>query len=115
MSEAVVLVASLKACAKQKDLQTGSKIHADIIKRGLVETNVFVGSVLISMYAKCGGLAEAHLVLDELPVRDVVSWSTLIAAYAQKGQGEEALNCFQQMRSEGLSPNAFTYACFLKA
>eukprot|EP00250_Pteridium_aquilinum_P006314 c16257_g1_i1 orf=1-483(-) len=49
---AVALVALLKACGEQKDLPEGNRIYAEIVSRGLLEKNVFVGSTLVSMYAK---------------------------------------------------------------
>eukprot|EP00250_Pteridium_aquilinum_P018259 c2400_g1_i1 orf=2-256(-) len=49
INAALTFIASLKACAKQKDLQTGSRIHTDIIRCGLLEKNIFVGNTLISM------------------------------------------------------------------
>eukprot|EP00250_Pteridium_aquilinum_P008423 c1792_g1_i1 orf=1-459(-) len=55
---AVHLVASLKACAKQKDLRRGAKLHIDIIRRGLLKSNVFVGTALVNLYAKCGVLEK---------------------------------------------------------
>jgi pentatricopeptide repeat protein len=58
---------------------------------------------------------EAQTVLEELSVRDIVTWSTLIAGYTEEGHGEEALKCFDLMLSEGLSPNAVTLLCCLKA
>ncbi|KAI5074072.1 hypothetical protein GOP47_0012085 [Adiantum capillus-veneris] len=109
------LISSLKSCAKKKDLFQGSTLHADIRNRGLLDKSTPLGNTLISMYAKCGALAKAIEVLDEMSVHDVVSWNALIAGYAQQSQGEEALLCYEQMRSEGLSPDAFTYACILKA
>ncbi|KAI5075041.1 hypothetical protein GOP47_0011002 [Adiantum capillus-veneris] len=108
-------VNSLKACAKRQDLYQGSRIHADIRDSGLLEKNIYLGNSLVSMYAKCGALVRAQQVVDELRVRDVVSWTALITGYVQHGQGKEALCCFCRMRSEGLSPNAITYACILKA
>jgi pentatricopeptide repeat protein len=44
-----------------------------------------------------------------------VSWNALIAAYAQHGQGEEALNCLAGMQMEGLHPNTVTFRCILNA
>ena len=41
------------------------------------------------MYARCGMLKKARKVLEELHLRDVIAWSTLIAGYAQQGQGHE--------------------------
>ena len=44
-----------------------------------------------------------------------MSWSSLIAGYAQEGQTDEALICFEHMLSEGLTPNDVTFACVLSA
>ncbi|KAI5081354.1 hypothetical protein GOP47_0004537, partial [Adiantum capillus-veneris] len=108
-------VNSLTNCAKKKDLYQGTRIHAHIRDSGLLEKNTYLGNIIISMYVKCGAFVRAQQVVDELLVPDVVSWNTLIAGYAQQGRGQEALGCFQRMRSEGISPNAITYACILKA
>eukprot|EP00250_Pteridium_aquilinum_P023351 c26701_g1_i1 orf=2-499(-) len=43
----------LKACAKLKDTQQGSKIHVDVCNNGLLEMDPFIGSTLVDMYAKC--------------------------------------------------------------
>eukprot|EP00250_Pteridium_aquilinum_P010353 c19325_g2_i1 orf=151-537(+) len=44
----------IKACGKQKDLLKGSKLHADILERGLLKKDISLGNALLSMYAKCG-------------------------------------------------------------
>eukprot|EP00250_Pteridium_aquilinum_P017796 c23789_g11_i1 orf=2-280(+) len=67
------------------------------------------------MYAKCGALSKATQVLQELSFRNVSTWNALMTGYAQQGKGEHALNCFERMQHEGLSPNAMTFACILKA
>ncbi|KAH7278255.1 hypothetical protein KP509_38G032900 [Ceratopteris richardii] len=59
-----------------------------------------------NMYAKCGKFSKAQDVLQNLPFRDVVSWSALIAGYAKEGQAEQALKCFHRMQHEGIPPNA---------
>ena len=105
----------LKDCAKKKNLYKGTRLHADILERGLLEKSPYIASILISMYTKCGELAQAHQVLEELPIRNVFSWSALISGYVQQGQGHEALNCFEQMQNEGLSPDEVTFVCVLSA
>eukprot|EP00250_Pteridium_aquilinum_P020716 c24915_g2_i1 orf=1-435(-) len=50
----------IKACRKQKDLYKGSRIHADIVERGLLKTEVSLGNALLSMYSNCGALAKAQ-------------------------------------------------------
>ena len=113
--ETFTFVASLKACARKKDLYKGSMLHSEILERGLLERSPYLASSLISMYAKCDALSKAQDVLEELPVRDVITWSTLIAGHAQIGQGQEALTCFAQMQREGVSADAITFLSILNA
>ncbi|MCO5568747.1 hypothetical protein L7F22_022447 [Adiantum nelumboides] len=65
------------------------------------------------MYGKCGVLLKAQQVFDVLPIRDAVSWNALIAGYAQQGQGQEALGCFQQMRIAGFSPDVVSWTALI--
>ena len=113
--EAVRFVALLKACTTRKDLSKGICVHIDIQRKCLLEKNAYVASTLISMYAKCGALAKAQHVHDELRVHNAVSWNCLIAGYAQEGHFEEALKCFAQMQKEGLSPDDITFVSVLNA
>ena len=93
----------------------GEKIHNEVISNGLLEKDIILGNALVDMYAKCGSLAKAQQVLEGLPIRNIISWSALIVGYAQHGQGHEALECFQMMESEGLSPDVVVFTCILKA
>ena len=81
----------------------------------MLEKNVILGTVLVDMYAKCGMLKKAQQVLEDLPFRNIVSWSVLIAGCVQHGQSHEALNYFERMQSEGLLPDVVTFVCLLKA
>ena len=113
--EDFAIVALLKDCSRKKDLDRGTKLHVDILKRGILEKNPYLASTLISMYAKCGALAKAEEVLDMLPFRDIVSWNALIGGFATQGHNYEAMNCFDRMQTEGFSPDAITFSCILKA
>ena len=114
-SEIYEFVALLRMSAINKDLDRGTKLHGDIMRRGLLEKSPYLASSVIYMYSKCGVASKAQQVLDELSVRNVVSWNALISGYAHQGKGYEALDCFERMLSEGLSPNVITFICILKA
>ena len=58
-------------------------------------------------------LGEAQEVLKGPSLRDVVNIAML--PYVQKGQDYEALNCFEEMQNEGLTPNAVTFMPILKS
>ncbi|KAI5081303.1 hypothetical protein GOP47_0004486 [Adiantum capillus-veneris] len=113
--DAVTYACALKACGIIQDVDLGKQIHDEIASQRSLEKNVVLGNALVYVYANCGVFWKPQQVLEELPNRDVISWTALIAVYAQQGQGQEALNCFHCMRSEGFFPDAVTYACILKA
>ncbi|KAH7294593.1 hypothetical protein KP509_27G008800 [Ceratopteris richardii] len=114
-SESQIYVEILKVCAEFKYLEQGSKLHAYILDKNLLESEIAIGNTLISMYAKCDDLIKAQNVFDELPARNVVSWNALLAGYARQGLNAEVLARYQKMQNEGIPPNAVTYLCILKA
>eukprot|EP01018_Ginkgo_biloba_P030661 Gb_29995 [translate_table: standard] len=104
----------LKACAGLSALQEGKKIHSYIIRNGF-ESDVFVGTALINMYAKCGHAQIARQLFDKMSKRDVVSWSAIISGYVQNGFANEALTLFHQMQHAGVEPNRVTVVAVLPA
>ncbi|KAH7277277.1 hypothetical protein KP509_39G043600 [Ceratopteris richardii] len=111
---AAILVHSLRACGSIEILGKGQEIHAEVERKGLLGSDQIIGNSVIDMYAKCGYLHLARQVLDNLSVRDVISWTSLITGLTECWQWEEALNCMEQMQLEGIAPDAVAYACSLK-
>eukprot|EP01018_Ginkgo_biloba_P026283 Gb_21965 [translate_table: standard] len=102
----------LKACASLAALDQGKQIHAFAIK-SMFETNVFVGSALVDMYAKCGSLENARLVFDKMPERDVVSWNAMIAGYGKHGWGKDVHHTFERMQHTSMKANESTFVSVL--
>ncbi|XP_057838735.2 pentatricopeptide repeat-containing protein At3g12770 [Cryptomeria japonica] len=104
----------LPACAKMGALEQGIDIHHTIIGSGLL-SDVVVVSALVDMYAKCGSIQKARELFDKMPQRDVVSWNSMIAGYAQNGLCKDALKLFELMEHSGTYPNHVSFACVLFA
>ncbi|MQL96016.1 hypothetical protein Taro_028686 [Colocasia esculenta] len=105
----------LNACKGAEHLLGGLQIHGAVTKVGL-DSCPFVGNTLITMYSRCGVLSEAERVFKGMPYRDAVSWNSMVAAYAQKGEPDRALQICKQMAvSGGVRPNAATLASILPA
>ncbi|GAB4851598.1 Putative pentatricopeptide repeat-containing protein At5g52630 [Ancistrocladus abbreviatus] len=98
-----------KSCAILSRLDVGRSIHGLVVKTGY-ESDVFVGSSMTDMYAKCGDTWDARKVFDEMPERNVVSWSGMIYGYAELGENEEALRLFKRALEEGLDINDFIFS-----
>lgn len=104
----------LKACSASHNLWVGLQIHGAVMKVGL-DLNLFVGNGLVAMYGKCDCLLEARRVLHEMPRRDVVSWNSMVAGYAQNARFDDALEVCREMESLRLKPDAGTMASLLPA
>ncbi|CAM6085395.1 unnamed protein product [Calypogeia fissa] len=104
----------LNACASLASLENGRYVHAQIIRRGH-ESDVFVGTSLVDMYAKCGSIEEAWKVFSNMPVRNVVSWTAMIVGLVKCGQGLKALELSRLMQRENVEPNSVTFVGLLNA
>ncbi|KAM1873079.1 hypothetical protein ACFX13_006963 [Malus domestica] len=71
----VTFVTLLFGCAHfpAKGVQFGPSLHAYARKLGLDTNNVMVGTAVIDMYAKCGGVDFARLVFYGLDVKNSMS------------------------------------------
>ncbi|XP_010256994.1 PREDICTED: putative pentatricopeptide repeat-containing protein At3g08820 [Nelumbo nucifera] len=104
----------LKACARLSDLELGIKIHTHVLKAGF-DYDVYVKTSLVCLYAKCGCVGNAHKVFDEMPDKNVVSWTAIISGYIDFGNFGEAVVMFQKLLEMGLKPDSFTLVRVLSA
>lgn len=110
----MTFVGILAACASPDMIDDGKRLHDCIRKQGF-EYDVIVGTALINMYAKCGSLKDAEAMFNLLPKWDVVSWNSMIGAYAVLGMVEKALEFLDLMQRENVKPNKVTFVNILVA
>jgi len=104
----------LQTCIDMKAVAEGRLVHEYMIKDGFKpDTNL--KTKLIILYAKCGSLVYARQVFDETFEGNVVTWTAMIAGYAQHGYAEEALLLFSNMQGVGIKANQYTFAVVLRA
>ncbi|KAF2296592.1 hypothetical protein GH714_000413 [Hevea brasiliensis] len=101
----------LSAVASLTALDIGLLVHAEAVKLGL-DSNVYVGSSLISMYAKCEKIEAAKKVFDALDEQNVVLWNSLLGGYAQNGYYYEVMELFSNMKSCGFHPDELPIPVF---
>lgn len=109
----VTLVSALTASARLGSLGLGRKIHGLVLGSGFA-LDVFLGSSLIDMYAKCGRMDDARKVFDRVPHRNVVSWTSMIAGYTQSSSFKDAIELFREMQL-GVEADAAMVACVISA
>ncbi|KAL6843597.1 hypothetical protein ACP4OV_026659 [Aristida adscensionis] len=105
--DAVVLTTAIAACAQAGARECGAWVHR-YVERAAPELlgDAFVGSALVSMYAKCGCLEEAVRVFDGMPERNDYVWGTMVGAFAVHGMAAQAIACLERMaREDGVRPD----------
>ncbi|XP_061363964.1 pentatricopeptide repeat-containing protein At5g04780, mitochondrial [Gastrolobium bilobum] len=104
----------LQLYAKTRSSMGGKACHAQTIRVGF-EMDISTSNMLINMYSKCALVDYARRKFNEMPVKSLVSWSTMIGALTQNAEEQEALTLFIQMQREGTPFNEFTISSVLCA
>jgi pentatricopeptide repeat protein len=105
----VTLVTMLNACVSVAALEEGRCAHS------VWDSDVFFGSSLVDMYAKCGNMQDACRVFNRMPLYDAVTWNVMISGCVKCGQGQKALGLFQQIQQEGVEADLVTLVGVLNA
>ncbi|XP_020080985.1 pentatricopeptide repeat-containing protein At3g22150, chloroplastic-like [Ananas comosus] len=111
---AVTLSPLLSACDPVGGIQAGKQIHGFAIRHYL-DDNVFVGTALVDMYSKCGDIFAAERVFEGMPVKNTVTYTTMLSALGQHGLGARALSLFHTMEKLGTKPDAVTFVAVISA
>ncbi|XP_034580974.1 pentatricopeptide repeat-containing protein CRR2, chloroplastic [Setaria viridis] len=111
----------VKACAAAGDDdddagRAGRAVHALAVGAGF-DLDAFVANALVAFYARLGDVAAARKVFDVAAAKDVVSWNSMIAGYAQNGRSDEAVALLRSMARRGATcrPDLVTLVAVLPA
>ncbi|KAI3710238.1 hypothetical protein L2E82_40014 [Cichorium intybus] len=106
------LLAILNCSSSMQDVYISEQIHGLSLKTGF-HSDPFVINTLIDSYAKCGHVERAKLVFDESEIADLAAFTSMISAYSQSGQGEEAIKIYLKMQDLELKPDSFIFSSLL--
>ncbi|KAF8400165.1 hypothetical protein HHK36_013461 [Tetracentron sinense] len=102
----------IQACSKLGSIRVGTKIHAHVFLMGF-QSDIFVQTALIDLYSKCSTLVSSRQIFDEMPLKSVVSWNSMISAYSNDFRMEESFGLLKQMRVLHLEPSSSTFVSIL--
>ncbi|KAK7393495.1 hypothetical protein VNO78_22053 [Psophocarpus tetragonolobus] len=102
----------LDLCAAKKSLSQGQQLHARLLKSQL---SAFLSTKLVHMYGKCGSLADALKLFDEMTERTIFTWNAMMGAFVSSGKYLDAVELYREMRVLGVALDACTFPLVLKA
>nr|CAB3491860.1 unnamed protein product [Digitaria exilis] len=110
----VVSWSAMIAGYAESSLDKAISIHSFTGKNGLSKI-LRICNALIDMFAKCGGITVALNIFNGMSHKNVITWTSMIAAFAMHGDGKSALVLFEKMKNEGVEPNKVTFLNLLYA
>ncbi|XVE75630.1 hypothetical protein DITRI_Ditri12bG0108700 [Diplodiscus trichospermus] len=104
----------LKVSIGSGNFLLGQSIHAFLIKWNS-QNDTFQGNNLVNFYAKFNELEDARRLFDEIPVRNTITWTTLIKGYLENEDFESLFRTAYEMYFSGEKFNEHTCSVILQA
>ncbi|KAK9117176.1 hypothetical protein Sjap_016123 [Stephania japonica] len=103
----------IRGCGEVQFLEQGKQLHCYVVKLSWALSNLFVANALVDFYSSCGDLCGANKAIDLIPAEEVISWNSIISAYAKKGLSAEALEFFAKMQLWDKKPSIRSFVCLV--
>ncbi|KAI3494974.1 hypothetical protein L1887_37051 [Cichorium endivia] len=105
----------LRMCSINGLLSRGEQVHGYAIKTQF-NANVFVVTGLVDMYARCGHVSEAKNLFKMMTYgKNHVTWTAMITGLSKNQDQLGVIECFRDMRAEGVEANQYTFPGVLTA
>ncbi|KAI7983823.1 Pentatricopeptide repeat-containing protein [Camellia lanceoleosa] len=104
----------LNEFASRSQIFEAMQVYSLILRCGIC-LDRFVSNSLLNLYSKCGFIASAMLLFEEMPNPDVVSWTSIISGISHRGRVSKAFWLFHKMRVANVEPNSFTFGALFGA
>ncbi|KAK1351854.1 hypothetical protein POM88_053859 [Heracleum sosnowskyi] len=76
-------------------------------------TTANVRNGLVNMYAKCGDIEGSSKAFDDILVKDIFYWNTILLAYGMNGWASKALQVEEEMVASGVYPDKVSFTGLL--
>ncbi|PIN06643.1 hypothetical protein CDL12_20802 [Handroanthus impetiginosus] len=113
-ADSITYAELIKCCIAHGAVKQGKRVHQHVFSNGY-EPKTFLINTLLNMYVKFNLLDEAQILFDQMVERNVVSWTTMIAACSNAELNSKALEMLIMMLRDGVRPNMYTYSSVLRA
>ncbi|KAL2317568.1 hypothetical protein Fmac_031444 [Flemingia macrophylla] len=110
----VAMVAAISACAQLRDIRMSNTL-TDHLEECCCDRTHIVSNAVIHLHSKCGNVNLALSEFSSMRYRDIHTYSAMIAALAEHGKSQDAIDVFLKMQKEGLKPNQVTFIGVLNA
>ncbi|KAL5792363.1 hypothetical protein ACOSP7_000957 [Xanthoceras sorbifolium] len=104
----------LSSCGNLSITCETMQVHAYVVKNGL-QAFLSIGNSLIHAYSKCGSISNAFQCFSSVTNPVLVTWTSVIGAFAFHGLSEKSIEIFEKMLSRGVRPDPVVFLVVLSA
>ncbi|OIT30005.1 PREDICTED: pentatricopeptide repeat-containing protein At5g50990 [Nicotiana attenuata] len=72
-------------------------------------------NLMIASFMKMGAVDVAKKIFNDVPLRDLVTWNSLIGGYVKNDMFKEALSVFRKMLRSDVEPDGYSFASVITA
>lgn len=113
LADVFTLVSLLFACSSEGNLEVGRLVHCHMLVSGS-RVDRILGNALLDMYGKCGDLWMAHRCFDMMPIKNVVTWTSMLCAQAKHGSVDAVRDWFEQMPERNIVSWNAMISCYVQ-
>jgi len=96
-------------------VEVGNQIHSLVPKLGF-ESDEVIANSLVDMYAKFGFIDDALNIFNEMKIKDLVSWNTMLMGLTNNGRASSTMDLFRELLTrEDMLPDRITLTAVLQA
>ncbi|KAF5803101.1 putative tetratricopeptide-like helical domain superfamily [Helianthus annuus] len=112
--DSITMVTICQLCGQMGSLKHANMLHGFSLVKGF-SSHLNFGNALIDMYMRCECTKSAERFFHSMPIKNIVTWNTMIYGYMAVGCSSTGLSLFQQMQSEtGYKPDSVTIISLLQ-
>ncbi|KAF8759305.1 hypothetical protein HU200_010343 [Digitaria exilis] len=108
------LVNLFLACSQEGNLEFGRLLHCHMLVSGS-RIDLILGNALVDMYGKCGDLWMARKCFEKMPLKNVISWTSMLCAQAKHGSVDAARDWFDQMPEKNVVSWNAMISCYAQS
>ncbi|WRX11244.1 Pentatricopeptide repeat - like 10 [Theobroma cacao] len=110
----LTLSSILSSCGIVSTSSEMGPVHAYVVKNGF-ESFLSVANALINAYSKCGSIDAAFQCFVSVAEPDLVTWTSIIGAYAFHGLSKQSIKVFEKMLATSVRPDQIAFIGILSA
>ena len=110
----LALASILSSCGNLSASSEVVQVHAYVVEHGF-ESFLSIANALISSYSKCGSIGSAFQSFISVADPNIISWTSLMGAYAFHGLSKKGIEVFEKMLSSNVRPDKVAFLAVLSA